>query len=250
MGSFLPGVPEEHVKESLLVAGGNELASGKFHSAESSAALAVNVFGWFVERPEMLPIMPGMPSAEWPAQRVEVEYCARFPWRGGKHPWLDAFVETRGYLIGIESKRFEPFRDSKQVSFSPAYSRPVWGPGMEPFERARDALIEGEQRFRFEYLDAAQLVKHAFGLVTEGRRKRKQPALIYIFAEPEKLGGNRISSSAKLCHRDEIARFAGAVSGAAVRFDAISYGEWFATWSTAAPEVCTHRDALIERFRP
>src|SRR5262245_18051462 len=118
---FLEGVPEKYVLKRLAKAGGNEVKSGKLVSDESSAALAVDTFGWFIEQPELLPPLPGMRSAE-KASLVDVEYCARFPWRGGRHPWLDAVVETATQLIGIESKRFEPYRDEKTVSFSDAYS--------------------------------------------------------------------------------------------------------------------------------
>jgi len=123
---FLPGVNAEHVMSRLAKAGGNEVESGKLGSPESSAALAVNTFGWFIDYPELLPALPGMePGAR--AVAVDVEYCARFPWSGGRHPWLDAVVETSEQLLGIESKRFEPFRDRKTVSLSAAYERPVWG---------------------------------------------------------------------------------------------------------------------------
>jgi hypothetical protein len=37
---FLPGVPVEHVLRRLAKAGGNEVASGKLASPDSSAALA------------------------------------------------------------------------------------------------------------------------------------------------------------------------------------------------------------------
>jgi hypothetical protein len=106
---FLDGVPVEHVLDRLAKAGGDEVGSGKFASEESSAALAVNTFGWFIERPEQIPPLPGMqPDAK--VRCVDVEYCARFPWRGGRHPWLDAVVETDTQLVGVESKRFEPMR--------------------------------------------------------------------------------------------------------------------------------------------
>lgn len=55
---FLPGVPQFFVRQALDRASGNELASGKFSSPESSAALAVNGFGWFIERPALLPPFP------------------------------------------------------------------------------------------------------------------------------------------------------------------------------------------------
>ena len=44
-----------------------------------------------------------------------------------------------------------------------------WAAKLAPFEEMRDALRAGDKRF--QYLDAAQLVKHAFGLVTDGREE-------------------------------------------------------------------------------
>ena len=41
-GRFLPGVPGAEVESILNAAPGNEVATGKFDSPESSAALAVN----------------------------------------------------------------------------------------------------------------------------------------------------------------------------------------------------------------
>jgi hypothetical protein len=155
---------------------GNEIGLGKFASPQSSAALAVNTFGWFLERPMDLPPLPGTEAMGTP-ERVEVEYCARFPFRGGRHPWLDAVVITPTHLIGVESKRFEPFRDTQTVSLSSAFDRPVWGPQMGHYATMRDALRSGE--VRFHHLDAAQLVKHAFGLVTA--RPGGCPGGLYCF---------------------------------------------------------------------
>ncbi|MDF1835993.1 MAG: hypothetical protein P1U62_14110, partial [Alteraurantiacibacter sp. bin_em_oilr2.035] len=106
---LLPGVPEDLVRAILDKAGGNEIASGKFASPRSSAALAVNGFGWFLDHPGDLPPFPGLKDCDWPAIRVNAEEQMRFPWRGGRHPWLDAAVETQNCLIGVESKRYEPF---------------------------------------------------------------------------------------------------------------------------------------------
>jgi hypothetical protein len=55
---FLPGVPVAHVCARLAAAGGDEIDSGKFAHPKSSAALAVNAFGWFIERPMDLPPHP------------------------------------------------------------------------------------------------------------------------------------------------------------------------------------------------
>lgn len=137
--TFLDGVPASHVIDRFAKAGGNEIKSGKLSSPESSAALAVNCFGWFIERPEELPPFMGLEATGVP-ELVDVEFCARFPWRGGRHPWLDAVVQTPTALIGIESKRFEPFQDVKTVRLSEAYNRPVWGDNMQGYERMRDRL--------------------------------------------------------------------------------------------------------------
>lgn len=238
---FLPGVPANYVLKRLANADGHELSSGKLESRESSAALAVNTFGWFHERPDRLPQFPMLGLVESRAIIVEVEYCARFPWSGGKHPWLDAWAETPEVIIGIESKRFEPYRGSKKVMLSSAYNRPVWHDRMAAYEEMRDKLRSLDEQFKF--LDAAQLVKHAFGLVTEGRRKAKRPYLVYLFAEPP-----GIDDASKRSHRQEIARFGTAVRGAEVGFGAISYREWLDSWSD--PELASHRVAIIQRFQP
>lgn len=246
--AFLPGVPSEIVLRRLDAAGGNEVKSGKLFSLESSAALAVNTFGWFIERPALLPAFPMLGSLNWPATQVEVEYCARFPWSGGKHPWLDACVETPSAILGVESKRFEPYRDRKDATFSKAYDRPVWHNHMAPFESLRDKLSSRMEHFVF--LDAAQLVKHAFGLVTEGRRKAKIPYLVYLFAEPKERAGIPIRDESRQMHRAEIAHFAELVNGAEVHFGAISYREWLESWPDADLRLSSHRRAILERFAP
>lgn len=243
--TFLPGVPEHLVRAALAKAGGNEIESGKLDSPESSAALAVNAFGWFIERPADLPPFPPLVDLDWPAKRVDVERQMRFPWRGGRHPWLDAAAETNGHLIGVESKRFEPFRDAKTINLSDAYDRDVWGERMTPFAAMRDRLRAGDGGYI--HLDAVQLVKHAFGLFTEGRRLGKAPVLLYLYAEPTHRGTALVPVAAIERHRAEIADFAAAVVGAEVRFAACSWREWLGGWTG---DVGKHADALIARFRP
>jgi hypothetical protein len=241
--NLLQGVPEDYVRSRLAAAGGDEIASGKFRSLDSSAALAVNAFAWFHGQPDLLPILPGSESAGWPALGVEVEYSARFPWAGGRHPWLDAFVTTATHILGIESKRHEPFRDAKRVDLSEAYDRPVWGTRMGPFESLRDRLRSGEQRFK--HLDAAQLVKHAFGLITESQRiENKHPLLVYLYDEPKKWPAEDIS-----LHRVEVETFTQAVGGAAVRFIGVRWQDWLTRWSlTGQDAIKAHAQSLRERF--
>ena len=60
--------------------------------------------------------------------------------KGGRHPWLDALVVTPSALIGIESKRFEPYRFAKSPgSFSDAFwerEERSWGGRMTRLSRS------------------------------------------------------------------------------------------------------------------
>lgn len=239
---FLPSVPEDLVRAALSKAGGNEIDSGKLDSSESSAALAVSAFGWCIERPADLPPFPPLTDLNWPAMRGDVERQMRFPWSGGRHPWLDAPIETPGHVIGIEAKRFVPFRHVKTVSLSNGYDRDVWGDRMAPLTAMRDALRVGT--VIFGHLDGAQLVKHAFGLVTEGRRLGKAPVLLHLYVEPTQRG-EAISADALARHRAEVQAFANAVAGTEVRFAHCSCHGWLTgcTHSTRS-----HADAIIASF--
>lgn len=239
---LLPGIPEDLVRAAFARAGGDELRSGKFANPQSSAALAANGFGWFLERPALLPPFPGLEDLDWPARTVAIERQMRFPWRGGRHPWLDAAVETDKHLIGIESKRYEPFRDRKAAKLSDAYDRDVWGEGMQGWCAMRDALRRNPRRYR--HLDAAQMVKHAFGLVTEGRRIGKEPVLLFLYAEPDDAPG---APDVLAVHRAELADLSPHVRGDRVRFAACSWGNWLSRFGGAAEG---HAARVIDRFAP
>ena len=240
---LLPGVALDRITEALGKAAGQELTSGKFGSPQSSSALAVNGFGAFLENPGLLPPFPGLSTIDWPAVRVDVEREMRFPWSGGRHPWLDAAVETEKCLIGVESKRYEPFRDRKRAKLSPKYASIDWGSGMQSWCQMRDRLVDNPLAYR--HLDAAQLVKHSYGLVTEARRQSKQAALLYLFAEPSH--GPKVDEEAKVRHRAEIAEFGLAVAGADVAFHSCSWREWLKTFPQGQK---AHADRLIARFHP
>lgn len=135
MMNLLPGVPETLVLSAFGRAGGNEITSGKFASVESSAALAANGFGGFLNQPDLLPPLPDLSDLDCPATRVTVERQMRFSWFGGRHPWLDAAIETPKHLVAIESKRHEPFRGAKPAHLSPTYDRDVWGSKMAQWTR-------------------------------------------------------------------------------------------------------------------
>ena len=252
---FLPGVPGDDIQRIFDAASGDGIRSGTFDHPESSAALAANTFGFFLHRAPEMPPLPGCPDVVWPARALSIAATVRFPWRGGRHPAFDCLVATPSALVGIESKRFEPFRGCSAAVFSEAYWRPVWGDRMEGYERIRDALRKTPRLYAF--LNAAQLVKHAFALRSEAHRsgvhRGLRPTLSYVYAEPElwPRTGRPVDDNAKAKHRDEIARFARLVAGDEVAFVSCSYRRLLATWRTSTrEETVAHAGAVMARFSP
>jgi len=251
---ILSGLPADLIRAHYAAAPGNEIGSGKFLSRESSAALAANTFGFFLERSDALPPLPVADDLGWPPLSVRLEVENRFPWSGGRHPWLDVLVETSTTVIGIESKRYEPFRTKGKFELSDAYWRPVWGDAMAGYCKVRDDLRAGE--LQFERLDAAQLVKHAFGLRTAVHRAKgpqvKRPVLVYLYAEPASWPDDRIIPEDQIAsHRQEIEAFAERVVGDEVRFIALSYQELLDAWRrTEDVTIRTHAAAIVTAFAP
>lgn len=248
----MPGLPVEAIRASYAAAPGNELESGKFLNPASSAALAANAFGLFVTD-EGMALLPPLPGGDWgrPMVPIRLEGVLRFPWSGGRHPCLDALVETPSALIGIESKRYEPFRPKGIEALSDAYWRPVWGAAMTGYERIRDSVRD--RTSAFARLDAAQLVKHAFALRTAVHREErlgKQPVLFYLYAEPAFWPDKRAISQVDIeAHRAEIDHFSDLVAGDEVVFRACSYQALLAGWiSSGPPAVRDHATAVMTHF--
>jgi len=245
---LLPHLDAVRIRACYDAAPGNEVASGKFASAESSAALAANAWGYFVSAPEALPLLPGCVEAWWPARSVTLEAIERFPWAGGRHPCLDARVLTDAAIVGVESKRFEPYRSHSPADLSEAYWRPVWGERMRGYCAVRD-LIKSEPK-HFRRLDAAQLVKHAFGLRTTALRENKSAVLLYVYAEPRHwANGDLVEADLIEMHRREVAEFAAMVEGDEVVFAATSYSELLHAWLSSSG-VAVHAQAVLVHFKP
>src|SRR5450759_1242956 len=96
--AILDHLPADLILKCYQNAGGSEIVSGKFVNPESSATLAANAFGLFLNRPGLLSLpTPALDSGR--AQTVCLETQLRFPWSGGEHPWLDVVVTTEDALI-------------------------------------------------------------------------------------------------------------------------------------------------------
>jgi hypothetical protein len=156
--------------------------------------------------------------------------------------------------LGIESKRYEPFRSKRKAELSEAYWRPVWGEQMERYCRLRDDLRSNA--VDFHRLDVAQLIKHAFGLRTRVHRESgahgKKPLLLYLYAEPISWpDGRPIPAKQIAAHRNEISLFAERVAGDEVSFAALSYRELLNAWRNSKDmNVRAHADVIMATFKP
>ena len=260
---FLPGVPGPQIEAIYRAAPGREITGkppgcDRFDSPQSSAALAANTFGFFLNRAGELPPLPGCENEAWPATFLTLEKEVRLPkgirW-GPNHPHLDVLVAMSSALIGIESKRFEPFRKHRVAPPSKSYWKPVWGNRMNGYERVRDKLRENKGSYYS--LDTAQLFKHAFGLRTQvapgGEYEGLRPILFYVYAEPDFWPNNDkpVKETEKARHREEITAFAKEVKDDEVKFVSRSYRQLLEGWQgQGTAKTSRHAKAVLQRFTP
>jgi hypothetical protein len=233
--AFLPGVPADAVLAALARLPGLDL-----DSPDSSAALVANTFGWFLDRPRQLLPLPGVPMGL--PETVELGVEMQLPLRGTRHPRFDAAVTTPTTLVGIVSKRYQPFRPAKTVAFTEPFDSRDWGAGMARFGAMRKALTAGQQTYR--QLDAVTLVKQAYALRTQSLKRARGAVLVYLYAEPQNwANGKPVDTKALARHRAEVTSFARAVKGDDVTFVALSWAELLAQWAKT-PALVAHTAAV------
>ena len=227
--SFLPGVPAEAVLATL-----GKLPGSDLDSPDSSSALVANTFGWFLTRPRLLLPFPGVPMGLPEAVELGVEL--QLPMRGVRHPRVDAVVTTPTTLVGVVSKRYQPFRPAKVTAFTEPFDSRDWGAGMARFGALRKALTDGRQTYR--HLDAVTLVKQAYALRTQSLKRARGAVLVYLHAEPQNwASGKPVDPAAIARHRSEVTNFARAVKGDDVTFVALTWADLLTQWSKTAPLV-------------
>ncbi len=235
--NLIEGVRLIDFEADLRQGDGNELEK-KFRAIHSSSALAVNTFAPFKSDPAAL--------------KLPVSYRFDTPLRferkcphglAGRHsPNLDVVAEGPSGIVAIESKCLESLTPHKAV-FAPAHNDEIKN------GRRRTAWFEEMLRLirtpcTYRWLDAAQLVKHAFGLAYTFAER--PVTLLYLFWEPS----NREAYPSFAEHRAELAQFASAIRGNRPEFVALSYPELWRYWDTC-PEpgwLAAHVGRLRARY--
>jgi hypothetical protein len=227
--NLFPGLPVAEIEQDFGAGAGQEL-DGKFCAAHSSAALAVNAFGPWRNGPAALRVagLTGFRSL-----RFEVTCPTGL---GGTPPHLDVLADGTS-ILAIESKCTE-WMVPKVARFSLSYDSLRISHGHSPwFELIQDLRINPS---RFEFLDAAQLVKHALGLLAcySGRAVR----LLYLYWEP----GNAEDWPECQRHRAEAEDFANQVRTCCVQLVPMTYRELWSEWSLQCKS--SHLEYLRGRY--
>jgi hypothetical protein len=244
MENVLPGIGFPDFGPDLAEGDGREL-DGHFLAVHSSSALCVNSFARFKACPNLLPLGG---SVGIPPFIFEGKCAVGLTGRSGQHPPnLEVLAKSRTEILGIESKCTETLRE-KLPKFSDAYERDILDDRRSgAWFSVMQAITSGTETYR--YLDAAQLVKHAFGIANIDRLEGTplRPAkLVYVYWEPE----NASDVPECLAHRAELSRFTEVVAGGYPSFASISYPELWLEWEDRAePDwLRRHVGALRRRY--
>ena len=220
-GTLLPGVSPEDFEGDLSSGDGNELET-KFRAAHSSSGLAVNCFAPFRQRIADLTML-GHSGFD----TLQFERKCPTGLRGGRAPNLDVVLSGPNSVLAIESKLTE-YLSAHRADFSPAYEAQIRDARRDQ-GYFREMLRLQDRPDHYTWLDAAQLIKHAFGLAHSF--PDRPVTLLYLFWEP----ANPDAGPEFAAHRDEIDEFRARVAGSSPTFEAMSYPELWQAWRDSAP---------------
>ena len=210
----------------------------KFHSAFSSCALAVNVFGFWRLDPSTLVLddTSGFTALRFEAQRPIFA-------SGATPPNLDVLAETDDQVVAVESKLTEYLGGNERASFADRYYDAVADLAHESW-RDLHALLKREPT-HFHFLNANQLVKHYLGLKRAQQTDGRPVTLSYLYWEPT----NTDSYPAWQHHRAEADEFSKLAADPLITFKHHSYTDLWAQWDVSKDaHLREHVRRLRERY--
>jgi hypothetical protein len=226
------------------LARGSELAArgavpARIHSLTSSAAIVVNVFAYWRDRPNAALVAAlGFEAGEGVALTFEEPLPTELP---GEPPFADVALRwPNGDLVPIESKFTEWLvrRPLNKRVFKDKYfpeGLGIWSAAALPrCQELAEDLQEGSERFKF--LNAAQLVKHALGLRKLGQRRL---AVVYLHYD---WPGREAE-----VHRSELERLRQRLAGE-VDLRVLTYQQLYAALRTEPGIDGDYLDYLAQRY--
>lgn len=215
------------------------LGPARFHWLCSSAALVVNVFAYWRGR-DPTPLAEALGVTVPPGSRLTFEepLSTGLP---GDPPSADVALhglDARGVFIESKFTEWLVRRPRNKRVFKDKYfpqDEGVWSAaGLPRCQILADALQDGEVRFK--HLNAAQLLKHALGLVATGRRTS---ALVYLYYEH--------AGRQAMTHREELDRIREALAPE-LEFRFTTYQAVFAALRASAGVEPDYVEYLSRRY--
>jgi len=157
----------------------------------------------------------------------------------GTKPHLDVLLKSENLVLGIESKFLEILSETKPV-FSDNYFKINDHRKTSKWFQAMELIVNGEASFT--RLDAAQLIKHFFGICY--KKSTEKRVLLYLFWEPV----NASEQQEYIKHRQELDDFSKMVAGNnLLEFRHLSYTKLWAQWENI-PAMAEHCKNLQARY--
>lgn len=225
---------EQDMAAEFGAGAGRELR--RMMAVHSSAALAVNAFASLRQQRTRFALggERGLEVIGFEAKKP-IASLNRIP------PHLDVMCTSATASVAIESKCTEYLTHKKAV-FADDYLTvgdvAVLKPWFEEMMRLKSAGATG-----YRLLDAAQLIKHAFGLGYAAEPRRT--TLLYLFWEPRDACLSPLFAE----HRAEIGRFTQAVAGSDIAFASMCYSDLWEGWiESEDPRLREHATRLRARY--
>lgn len=234
--NLIEGIDLDDFRDDFDQGSGNELA-GKFRAIHSSSALAANCFGPFKRRPSDLQLadVTGFESVSFERKCPVGLRQARTP------PNLDLLATRPDHIVAVESKLLEHF-GKKRAKFADSYRDEITDSRRAGPWYAEMIRLRGDPTY-YQHLDAAQLIKHAFGLANTF--SNQNITLLYLYWEPT----NGSEFDLLRTHREEIADFTSRIADGFPRFESVSYPELWTRWAEEGPaSVAAHVHRMKERY--
>ena len=185
-------------------------------AVHSSSALAVNSFSPFKRRVEELRVLDD--ETEFTELRFEAKCPTGLQ---GTAPHLDLVLTNENSVLGVESKLTEPLAP-KQAKFTESYDALAERRGGTNWFAHLRFLRENPAHYK--WVDAAQLIKHALGLMNCFEEKER--TLVYLYWRP--LNWEEIDAYRGL--NEEIQNLQAAVADKECGFAYLSYNELWQRW--------------------
>jgi len=201
----IPGDALEPIIDDLTKGSGKELKK-KFRAIHSSAALVVNVFGYWKKCPDRFKFLG---HTGFISMKFEKKLSTGLQ---GTPPNLDLFLENDKAVFGIESK-FTEILTRKKAKFAPSYCSQKL-----PYLNGEIFALIGKYKDQTLYLDVAQLIKHTIGLINNFQGK-KDIDLVYLYWLPQ----NYQNFEKYENHNKELAEFSEKIKKTGINFISMSY---------------------------